>query len=280
MEGILMHLDRELTITATDGTFLRARYLGAPAAPATVVYVHGPLATGSYWTPLATRLHQRLDGGIGQIIYDQRTPSWTEIASNAINRDQLVQDVDTVLTHASGSVVLVTHSIASVLIHTWAEQHPHRAAALSALVYFNGSAEIPETLDPRAIPHNVDDSTRALENRPPGTPVTDREVVRAILAGYCGSSLSDRGAGQLRSVPSWVLAGDRDRLVPPAHSAQLAEKIWADYEVLTGVGHDPAYSHPDRAAATVLAALEVAYRAHQRAPGCAPSAREAEWDQP
>jgi pimeloyl-ACP methyl ester carboxylesterase len=61
------------------------------------------------------------------------------------------------------------------------------------------------------------------------------------------------------TVPSWVLHGAQDRLVPVGAGRQLAERLPnARLEVLEGVGHSPHLERPEAVLAAIHAALEAA----------------------
>lgn len=282
----------DLTITATDGLLLAGKRWGSRPAPATVVYVHGLLADSNYWTPLACCLYERLGDGITQIAYDQRGHGNSGKPHRRLTTTmhRLAEDLDTVLTQASGSIVLVSHSAGSLLLHAWAERYPHRAAALSGVVMFNGAAEFPEfTRLPKAYRiwpqrlhgwrngpldcvsaaaaallerrfRKANARRRSLEH-PAAETRCDARVITDVLAAYSDAYLSKDTEIRMRSVPSFVLAGERDRVVPPAQAIRLAERVWADYELVPGVGHSLPHSNPERAAETILQALDVAYRA-------------------
>ncbi len=289
-----MHVDpHPVTFVSADGVHLAGTRLGQPAAAATVIYVHGLLTDSSYWTPLTRRLHHRFDGGIAQLTYDQRGhgASGRPHRRTRTTMAHLVADLDTVLTRATGATVLVAHSAGALAVHAWAEQHPHRAAALAGLVLFNSAGEFPEfpalpshfrtwsqrlhrwrhsPLDPIAAT-----AAAALERRfrrdsqrrgatahlVTGDRPADPRVVTDVLAAYRSYSLTTDTAARLRSTPSFVLSGDRDRIVPPTQSVRLADKIWADYTVVPGAGHSLPHAQPDTAADTITEALHIAYHA-------------------
>ncbi|MGW5110587.1 alpha/beta fold hydrolase [Nocardia sp. NPDC004123] len=281
-----------LTISTSDDLRLAATRLGATTAPATVVYVHGLLCDGTYWAPVNECLHSRLGGEITQITYDQRGHgrSGRPDRRTATTLRHLVDDLDAVLAHATGEVVLVTHSAGSLVAAAYAEHHPAQAAALSALVIFGGAAEFPEfpSLSRRyrdlprhmqRIRHTRFDSvvaatvavaeqrfrtiSRRLGSRAHlmcGARRGDPRVIADVMAAYNSFALDSEAAAVLRSIPTFVIAGERDRIVPPAQSVRLADKIWADYELVPGAGHSFPHAEPDHAAEAILHALEIAYR--------------------
>ncbi|MFE3228575.1 alpha/beta fold hydrolase [Nocardia sp. NPDC059228] len=286
-------IDRQtLTISTSDDLRLAATRLGAPTAPATVIYVHGLLCDGTYWEPVNESLHSRLGGEITQITYDQRGHGLSDRPDRrtATTLRHLVDDLDAVLAHATGEVVLVTHSAGSLIAAAYAQHHPAQAAALSALVIFGGAAEFPEFPGlPRRyrdlprhmqrIRHTCLDSmvaaaialaeqrfrrmSRRLGSRAHlmcGARRGDPRVIADVMAAYSNFALDSEAAAVLRSVPTFVIAGERDRIVPPAQSVRLADKIWADYELVPDAGHSFPHAEPDHAAEAILHALEIAYR--------------------
>lgn len=281
-----------LTIQTSDDLELAARRRGAPTAPTTVVYVHGLLSDANYWSGVTEQLHHRLGDTISQIAYDQRGHGVSgrpdRRASTTLRH--LVDDLDAVLAHASGEVVLVTHSAGSLVAAAYAQHHPTRTSALSALVIFSGSAEFPEfpSLASRyrdlpqcvqRIRHTRLDTlaavtvtvlenrfralSRRLGSRSPlvcGAHRGDPRVLADILTAYGNFALDPDAAMLLRSIPTFVVAGERDRVVPPAQSIRLAERIWADYELVPGAGHSLPHTAPDRAAEVIIQALDAIHR--------------------
>ncbi|WP_405135454.1 alpha/beta fold hydrolase [Nocardia sp. NBC_01388] len=281
-----------LTIPTSDDVALAATRLGATTAPATVVYVHGLLCDGHYWAPVTQCLHNRLGGDITQIVYDQRGHGLSGRPDHrtATTLRHLVDDLDAVLAHATGQVVLVTHSAGSLLAAAYAQFHPTHAAALSAMVLFGGAGEFPEfpslpkhyrelikklpqlrhtRLDTVAAAaaalaeRRFRDVSRRLGSKAHlvcGAHRGDARVMTDVMGAYSNFALSPEVAATLRQLPTFVIAGERDRIVPPAQSVRLADKIWADYELVPGAGHSLPHTQPDRAADTILQALEIAYR--------------------
>ncbi|MFE2999752.1 alpha/beta fold hydrolase [Nocardia sp. NPDC059246] len=281
-----------LSVHATDDLELAATRLGAPDAAKTVVYVHGLLSDGSYWSPVVEHVHSRLGDTITQIAYDQRGHgiSGRPDRRSATTLRHLVDDLDAVLAHASGEVILVTHSAGSLVAAAYAQHHPTQASALSALVIFSGGGEFPEfpSLAPRyrELPRRVQrlrrthlDAvsvaiiafferrfralSRRLGSRAPlvcGARRGDPRVLADVLAAYGEFTLHGEAAALLRGIPTFVIAGERDRVVPPTQSARLAERIWADYELVPGVGHSLPHAQPGRAADAIVPALEAVER--------------------
>ncbi|MFF3566860.1 alpha/beta fold hydrolase [Nocardia jiangxiensis] len=278
-----------LSIDADDGVRLAASLVGRRAAAATLVYVHPLLGERGFWSPLSLRVHEQLCGAVAQITYDQRghgesdTPDLDQITTLR----RLADDLDTVLAHASGSVVLVVHSTAAQLVYAYATAHRDHAAALAGLVFLNAASEFPylprylRTWPQRLIrlrPHRVLDPVTAAGEavlgyrlRHRGGPLvtsadTDPRVSIDILGAHPGFGLSVGVAQQLRPIPSMVLAGEYDPLVPPPRAVALADALWADYDLVPGAGHYLPHTHLERAADTITTTLDHALRVHLEQP--------------
>ncbi|MGV9678769.1 alpha/beta fold hydrolase [Nocardia sp. NPDC003482] len=285
-----------LTITASDGVRLAATCTGRPDSPATLVYVHGLLCDRQYWTPVVERVDDCLRGGITQITYDQRGHGESgrphRTAHTTVRR--LADDLDAVLAITSGSVLVVAHCAGALTVGAYAAQYRRRAAALSGLIVFNGGGEFPEfpslPTTFRRLPQRVARLRRGcldgvaavaaamLEHQfrragrksraqlTIGDRATDPRVSADILESYRNYTITEDVAAGLRSVPSWVYAGGRDKVVPATQSARLADKLWSDLEVIPDAGHSLPHTDPDYAVTAILAALDVAYRADRDDP--------------
>ncbi|MCC3311357.1 alpha/beta fold hydrolase [Nocardia africana] len=282
-----------LAMSSSDGLMLAGDRCGPTFAAATVVYVHGLLCDGSWWRPLTEQVHDRLDGQIAQIVWDQRGHGRSGRPHRSVETtlDHLADDLDTVLTQATGSVVLVTHSAGSMVAAAYAQRYPARAAALSGLVLFNATGEFPEfpalprhfmtaATRIKGLRHGKLDhvaaaaasvaerrfrrTARRLGSKAPlatGDRPGDPRVLTDLMHAYRHFYLDPAIAAGLRPVPSFVVTGDRDRVVSATQSTRFAEKIWADQQVVPGAGHSLPRSEPGIAAEVIVAALDVAYRA-------------------
>ncbi|MGV9822939.1 alpha/beta fold hydrolase [Nocardia xishanensis] len=269
-------------MAAADGIVLSASRLGSVSAPASVVYLPGLLTDSTYWTPLTTHLHARLDGGIAQILYSLPRRHHDRLAPRS-TLPVLVEDLDTILTLARGAVILVVHSAGSLLAGAWAQQHPRRAGTLAGLVLLN---PWPDLLDLAALldlPASdrfqgrehllLGELTRHLYDPPShrGMPRRSRldtstagvDALAAALASYKRTPFDDEVVSVVRGLPTWVLAGGSDPIISPRRAQMLAEHLWADYDAIPGAGHSLPHVDPARAAEPIFAALEVAYRDHQ-----------------
>ncbi|MFC9432432.1 alpha/beta fold hydrolase [Nocardia sp. NPDC057030] len=252
------------------------------------------LTNAGYWLPLISHLHRHLDGGIAQIRYDQRGHGHSDRVGphTRLSLRTLAEDLDRVLDHVHGSLVLVAHSVASLLIHEWVSRDPRRARDLAGIVLFSGCGEFPyaPATSHEVIPephqrlgrHTMCEQLgRYLYTAPqrgrwsrrrPRTPALAETIQRlhepiettmADLAAYPRGILSAEAINAFRGIPTWVQTGQLDPVVAPRWSRQLAEQIWAEYDTVPGAGHSLPHVHPDRASQPILAALEVAYRNHR-----------------
>ncbi|MBF6331807.1 alpha/beta fold hydrolase [Nocardia transvalensis] len=288
-----MYRDHTSITIPVDGAELSASRWGRPSAPATVVYIHGLLSDSSVWTPLIRHLHEHLDAGIAQIAFDQRgySPARQRIPCRGIEISDLAEDLDTVLTHACGATIVAAHSTGSLLVQAWAERYPHHAAAVAGMVLFGAAAEFPEF---PCLPAHYRSCLRRLRSREMGAGAvepaigalllrryfrrrtcfgptdsaliagmrrTDRRAMTALFQAYNTYQLTEPVTELLRGIPTFVVAGELDRVVPPSQALRLADTIWADYDLVLGVGHSLPTVTPGRAGEVIGRVLDIAYHA-------------------
>ncbi|GAB2709430.1 alpha/beta fold hydrolase [Nocardia thraciensis] len=273
-----------LTIPVDDGLRLAATRVGRAGAAATLVYLHPLLRERRFWFPVARWMDEQLCGAVAQLTYDQRghgdsgIPDRREITTLR----RLADDLDAVVARACGPVVLVAHSTAAQLVYAYATAHPDRAAALAGLVFLNATAEplcLPpylHTWPPRLIrlrSHRALDAVTAAGEallsyrlRRNGGPLpasagADARVTIDILGNHPGYGLAVAIAERLRHVPSVVLAGERDRFVPPQQAVGLANALWADYDIVIGAGHYLPHTHLSRVTDTITTLIDHVLRA-------------------
>ncbi len=284
---------RSFSVSARDGVRLWAQRVGSAWAPASVVYVHGMFTDARYWTPLVGHLNHHLDGGIAQIFYDQRGHgrSGCHPPKTPLSLNVLADDLNCVLGHVHGAVVVAAHSMAALLIHEWAAHNPRRARELSGIVLFNACADFPylpatsheslrapkQRLRKYTLSEELGDYLYATPSRgswpqpswrfPRRSHRRNRarigKVTQAELSVYPHAVLTTEAAIALRAIPTWVVTGELDPVVTPSRSQHLAERIWADYDTIPGAGHSLPHTNPRHASEPILAALDVAYRAHR-----------------
>ncbi|MEU3010130.1 alpha/beta hydrolase [Nocardia asteroides] len=259
------------TVTADDDTPLVLTRYGRRDAAATVIYLHGPLADATSMAPLISELHQHFGGEIAQLVYDQRghrhgVPFHPDRPGMA----QLVADLDTVIAHASGRVILIAESLAAILLQEWLFSHRRGVLRLDAVVAI---CPVPALVGNQR-------STRAgiaVSARQPGNSL-ERELALAFGILYCendlpilesvGALVGALQAGvcdvavvedMLRATPTWIVAGKQDRLISHKLVAELADTVWAEWIIVDDAGHDLIATHTHIAADAVVTALEAAH---------------------
>jgi pimeloyl-ACP methyl ester carboxylesterase len=253
----------ELALVSADGTRLHAIVLepGLSAADvATVVLAHGWTEQLSFWGPVIRRLRDR---GLRIVAYDLRGHgSSGPAASGDYSIERFGEDVEAVLVAAgapAGSLVVAGHSLGGMSIAAWAADHDVAARIAGAALVNTGVddliggalvlGEIGKRLNPRWLSRAVLGSSAPLP--PLSTPV-EQAVIRytafgptastaqvafyermlmqtpASVRAASGIALSDLHLGSALAkltVPTLVIAGDRDRLTPPDHSRRIAEAL-------------------------------------------------------
>nr|WP_223273969.1 alpha/beta hydrolase [Nocardia cerradoensis] len=278
-----------LTIGTDDGVRLAATRLGRSASAATLVYVHALGHERGFWSPLAGRVHQQLSGAVTQIVYDQRGhgESGKPAPRQITTLRRLAEDLDTVLAHASGPVVLVAHSTAAQLVYAYATIHREPADRLGGLVLFNAISEslaLPRYLHtwPKRLiwlrrHRSLDAVTAAGEAMlayrlgrtghlfAPNAGAHPRVTID-ILGTHLGFGLHVKAAEALSRIPAVVLAGERDTVVPLQHAVGLADALRADYDIVAGAGHHLPRTHLERATDTITTIVDHALRLHLERP--------------
>lgn len=259
------------TVTADDDTPMVVTRYGRRDAAATVVYVHGPLSDATSLAPLIGELHQHFGGEIAQLVYDQRghrhgVPFHPDRPGMA----QLVADLDTVLTHAGGRVILVAESLAAILLQEWLFRHRRGVLRLDAVVVICPVPELPS--DERSVrggqadlarqPANVLERELAIAfgilDCESETPILESigALLRALRGGVADVAVVE---DILRATPTWIVAGKQDWLVGYKRVAELADTVWAEWVLVEDAGHDLIHTHTRIAADAVVAALEAAH---------------------
>ena len=74
---------------------------------------------------------------------------------------------------------------------------------------------------------------------------------------FTNSALTEKTSGvpAWKSIPSWYLIGDLDRVIPPATQLAMAQRASAHITHVNG-GHTNLVSHPDQATAIIVAAAK------------------------
>ena len=253
----------ELGIISADGTLLHAvvlepepRAIGA----ATVVLAHGWTEQLSFWGPVIGLLRDR---GLRIVAYDLRGHgSSGPAAGDDYSIERFGDDVEAVLAAADApadEVVVVGHSLGGMAIAAWASDHDVRARVAGAALVNTGVddliggalvlGELGKRLNPQWLGRALLGSSAPL---PPLSTPLQQAVIRhtafgptataAQVAFYermlmttpanvraaSGIALSDLHLGSALArltVPTLVIAGDRDRLTPPDQSRRIADAL-------------------------------------------------------
>jgi pimeloyl-ACP methyl ester carboxylesterase len=264
---------RPLSISSADGTRLHAEAFGPEDGP-TVVLAHGWTEQLSYWGPVIRLLADR---GLRPVSYDLRGHGRSGPAVDGdYSLERFGEDVEAVLgaaTTAGERATVVGHSLGAMSIAAWAERHdPQKRALAAALVntglgdliaghllfgertrYLNHPAAGRAFLGSRApIPSFSSPLQHAMIRRAAfGPSATTGHVAfyeRMLIAcppevrAAAGVALSEMDlwhAVARLTVPTLVVAGDLDRLTPPAHAQRIAETLPqpAGLIVLAQTGH-------------------------------------------
>ncbi len=266
---------RPLRIVSADGTGLHAEAFGPPDGHP-VVLAHGWTERLSFWGPVIARLTAR---GQRVVAYDLRGHGRSgQAVDNDYSLDRFGEDVAVVLEAALARVptpapTLVGHSLGAMSIVAWAGAHDVAARADAAALVNTGLGELVAGSllfgelarwmnHPRIsravlgfgaplVPFSSPVSQALIRYAAFGPSATDGDVdfyermlidCPADVRAACGVILSDLdlwSAVAGLTVPTLVLAGDRDRLTPPEHGRRIAEALPspAGLIVLEQTGH-------------------------------------------
>jgi len=252
---------RPLRITSADGTELYAEAFGPDDAD-TVVLAHGWTEQLAYWGPVIKHLRTK---GLRVVAYDLRGHGRSRPAVDGdYALERFGEDLEAVLVAAGAGTdrepaTVVGHSLGAMSIAAWAEQHDVRARTRAAALVNTGLGDLvsgqlllPQVgrflNHPRAS-HMIIGSHAPV---PPFSTPFQQAMIRYIAFGphatrgdvafyermlidtspdaraAVGVALSDMDlwhAVASITVPTLVIAGDSDRLTPPAHARRIAETL-------------------------------------------------------
>ncbi len=287
-----------ITIDAADGTEIHGETFGPPGA-STVVLIHGWTETLAIWTLVIPSL---VSQGLRVVAYDLRGHGKSgRPADGDYSVARFGEDVEAVLAAVvpeGERAVVAGHSLGAMSIAAWAEHHdvPRRAAA-AALIHTGVGELIAESLLvplPKVIRAYTDTfATRAfLGSRAPlpnfSTPMSHAMIryvafgrkaspadvaffERMVIAcaadvradvGLAMSEIDLYDALANLTVPTAVVAGEKDKLTPPGHAKRMAELLpnLHSLQVLEGVGHMGPLERPEELSATLGELARVAAR--------------------
>ena len=275
-----------LSIESADGTVLHAERFGPAHGEATLVLAHGWTEAIPYWGPVIRRL---ASAQLTIIAYDLRGHGQSELAREGdYVLARFGEDLEAVLAAAGGDpaqTVVAGHSLGAMSIAAWAQRHDvHTRVGAAAMINTGLSnllggalvlGEIGSRLAPESVSRAVLGSGRPL--LPVSTPLslaiarrvafgpdasagmiafyermlmsTDAGVRGAV--GITLSGLDVLEAASRITVPTIVIAGDRDRLTPAVHSERIASALPSleGLTVLERTGHMSPLERPDEVAA-------------------------------
>ena len=272
---------RPRLITSPDGTVLYTEQFGPLSGPP-VVLAHGWTEQISFWGPVIRRLTGR---GLRVVAYDLRGHGESEAARDGdYSLDRFGEDLEAVIVDACADgerAAVVGHSLGGMAIAAWAENHDPAARADCAAFVNTGLGDLLSghlLLGEVAEWLNQPWAGRALLGAsaplPPfSTPVQQAvlryaafgpDTPRGTVAFYermlmetapsaraaIGVAISDMDlwhALDRVTVPSLVVAGDRDRLTPVSHARRIAEQLprCIDLLELSDTGHMSPLERPD-----------------------------------
>jgi pimeloyl-ACP methyl ester carboxylesterase len=253
---------RAFRVSSADGTSLYAEAFGADSDPTrpTIVFAHGWTEQLSLWGPVIKHLER---SNLRLVAYDLRGHGRSAPGADAdYTLDRFGEDVEAVVRAADpgdGNVTVVGHSLGAMSIAAWAEHHePNKRARAAALV----NAGLGDLLASHLLFGQLAKllnhpwASRAFMGArlrvPPFSSPLQQAVIRyaafgpsatagqvafyermliecpAHVRGACGVALSDMNlwhAVKNLTVPTLVVAGDRDRLTPPSAAQRIAEDL-------------------------------------------------------
>jgi pimeloyl-ACP methyl ester carboxylesterase len=265
-----------LTVVSADGTELHAEVFGSPQAH-TVLLAHGWTERLTFWGPVIKRLTDRGQRVVAYDLRGHGG-SGPAVESD-YSLDRFGEDVAAVLdaTRDSGPAhpraTLVGHSLGAMSIVAWAGAHDVTARADAAALVNTGLGdlvagsllfgELARWMNhPRLsravlgfgaplVPFSSPVSQALIRYAAFGPSATDGDVAfyermlidcPADVRSACGVALSDLdlwSAVAGLTIPTLVVAADRDRLTPPEHGRRIAEALPhpAGLIVLEQTGH-------------------------------------------
>jgi pimeloyl-ACP methyl ester carboxylesterase len=251
---------RGIEIRSADGTRLYAEAFNEGNAGPLVVLAHGWTEQLPIWGPVIDLLSA---AGLPAVAYDLRGHGRSGLASqDDYSLPRFGEDVEAVLatvTPADGDAVIVGHSLGGMAIAAWAKDHRVadrvRAAALvntglvdlltGHLLFGEVAARLNSTLAGRLfmgvsapLPAFSSPIAHTLIRHAAFGPSANLAQIafyeRMLLdtppkvRGACGDAMAEMDlldAADRLDVPTLVVAGDRDRLTPPAHARRIAERL-------------------------------------------------------
>ncbi|NNH74767.1 alpha/beta fold hydrolase [Nocardia uniformis] len=263
-------------VTTRDGAELRVHAYG-PADRDVIVFAHGWSCSLEYWYPQINAFA----GEYRVVAFDQRGHGESQPGRLPFSADQLADDFSDILDavlRPGQRAVLVGHSMGGMTIQAWANKYPEQVSQRASSVLLATTAAHSIATRATVIPliNDLIPGPQWLALALFGTPVplpggpavhaiaksrlmsrtatadqiafglaivrSCRPSARAAVArGLIGLDLT--GAAANLTVPTTVMAGSHDRLLPEVHSREIADTVAAagylDRYVILPTGHLP-----------------------------------------
>jgi pimeloyl-ACP methyl ester carboxylesterase len=252
---------RPIHVRSADGTSLYAEAFGSDDAP-TVVLAHGWTESLSFWTYQIRDLSER---GLRIVAYDLRGHGESEPAAGGdYSIARFGEDLEAVLAACvpgGRRAMVVGHSLGAMAVAAWAEHHDVEQRAGAAALINTGVGDLiaEQLLVPvpgiaQALNHTVAvrgflgsraplprfstpllaAAIRYIAFGPSATPAQVAFYERMLIAsppdaradiGIALSEVELYDALPRLTVPTIVIAGEKDRLTPPSHARRIAEML-------------------------------------------------------
>jgi pimeloyl-ACP methyl ester carboxylesterase len=251
---------REIEVRSADQTRLHAEVFNQDGPGPLVVLAHGWTERIGIWGPVIDLLSE---AGVRTVAYDLRGHGRSGLATDddyALER--LGEDLEAVLsavTPAGERAIVAGHSLGGMTIAAWAENHDISRRAQAAALINTGLVdlvtghllfgEVASRFNSRLagrvflgvaapLPAFSSPVAHTLIRHAAFGPSADLAQIaffeRMLLdtppkvRGACGAAMADldllHAAARLE-VPTLVVAGDQDRLTPPAHARRIADRL-------------------------------------------------------
>lgn len=252
---------RPLEVRSADGTTLHAELFGPDDGP-TLVLAHGWTETLDFWTYVVSDLTRE---GKRIVAYDLRGHGDSEpAADHDYALDRFGEDLEAVLQASlpdGRRAVVVGHSLGAMAIAAWAEHHEVAERASAAALINTGVGDLvaqsllfpvpafaqainktiavrgflgARTPLPRVSTPASHAAIRYIAFGPEATPAQVAFYERMLVAtppdarakiGIAMSELELHQALDRLTIPTVVIAGEDDRLTPPAHAHKIADML-------------------------------------------------------
>jgi pimeloyl-ACP methyl ester carboxylesterase len=266
---------RSSDVRSADGTILHAETFGPEAGP-TLVLAHGWTENLTFWTYQIVDLRER---GLRIVAYDHRGHGQSEAAAGGdYSIARFGEDLEAVLAACvpeGQRAMVVGHSLGGMAISAWAKDHDVERRAGAAALINTGAGDliaeqllVPVPAVAQALNHTVAvngflgsraplprfstplmaSAIRYIAFGPGASPAQVAFYERMLIASppdaraQTGIALSEvelYGALPRLTVPTIVIAGEKDRLTPPWHAQRIAEMLpqLEGLTVLPSTGH-------------------------------------------